>query len=177
MKQNRFQTLGLGCAILAFLTMMGCHNRGAVVESYRPDELALLKLATEDALNLERQKDYGTLYDAQTSSGFRQRVDRRHFLMMSGCVEDYLGGVVAYSHNMEGFKRRRSGKLLLDEITLKVERGDDTISERFVFTGDGSKFRLHGLQWAAESPRFLKCMEAVTQPTPPATVPASPPSP
>src|SRR6476659_6893625 len=102
------------CA-LAFSLLIGfsgCQNDRVSVNTkdpdspqyaYRLDELALLHMTADDVQEKERKKQYGQIYDQYGSDDFKQAISRRRFLIMSNCVENFLGGVEEFDTNDLGF--------------------------------------------------------------------------
>jgi hypothetical protein len=140
--------------------------------AYRLDELALLQMATDDILNLERKKQYGVIYDEYTSSEFQKNVSRRRFLIMSNCVETYLGGLQEFDSNDLGFARKTLKGQTMDTLTRKVQRERGKAEEHLVFIPSGFNFKLNGLYWISKDKIFLQCIadspqiEANTAPMP-----------
>lgn len=142
--------------------------------AYRLDQLALLQMASDDIMNLERKKAYDTIYDEYTSRDFQKNVSRRRFLIMSNCVETYLGGLQEFDVNDLSFNRQRlSGQAkAFDVLTRKVQRERGTLDEQLVFIPSGFNFRLNGMYWISKDKVFLQCIansaqiEANTAPMP-----------
>jgi hypothetical protein len=170
---------------LSLVGLTGCHSDRVSVDpkdpdspqyAYRLDELALLHMAADDVQEKERKKQYGQIYDEYGSDDFKKGVSRRRFLIMSNCVENYLGGLDEFDTNDLGFRRetvKGSSKQTLDVLNRKVQRIQGTIEEQMVFISNGLNFKLNGLYWIAKDKAFLQCIadspqvEASTQPTPP----------
>lgn len=171
---------------LSLVGLTGCQNDRVSVNSkdpdspqyaYRLDELALLHMAADDVQEKERKKQYGQIYDDYGSDDFKKGVSRRRFLIMSNCVENYLGGLDEFDTNDLGFRReivKGSPKQTLDVLNRKVQRIQGPIEEQMVFISNGLNFKLNGLYWIAKDKAFLQCIadspqvEASTQPAPPA---------
>ncbi|HEY9686222.1 MAG TPA: hypothetical protein V6C52_04525 [Coleofasciculaceae cyanobacterium] len=141
--------------------------------AYRLDELALLQMAADDIMDLERKKQYGRIYDDYASHGFKRMVSRRHFLIMSNCVETHLGALQEFDINEIGFRRevlKEQPGTPLEVLNRRATRAKGTIDEQMVFIGDGVNFKLNGLYWIAKDKQFLECirnspeMEANTRP-------------
>lgn len=143
---------------------------------YRLDELALLQMAADDIQEMERKKQYGQIYDTYGSDGFKKNVSRRRFLIMSNCVETYLGGIEEFNPNEIGFRRKflkaQTTTDFLDVLNRKIQRFQGTIEEQLVFVPVGLNFKLNGLYWIAKDKVFLQCIadspkvEADTAPQP-----------
>ncbi|HEY9745790.1 MAG TPA: hypothetical protein V6C99_06190 [Oculatellaceae cyanobacterium] len=150
--------------------------------AYRLDELALLQMAADDILNLERKKQYGTIYDEYTSRDFRKNVSRRRFLIMSNCVETYLGELQEFDSNDLSFNRHTlpGYKQPLDVLTRHVQRKRGFVDEQLSFISTGFNFKLNGLYWISKDKMFLQCIadspkiEANTAPMPEAPPPPKP---
>lgn len=144
--------------------------------SYRLDELALLQMAADDIQEMERRKQYGQIYDEYGSDGFKKNVSRRRFLIMSNCVETYLGGIEEINPNELGFRRKfvgsKNAQSFLDVLNRNVLRIQGNIEEQLVFVPNGLNFKLNGLYWIAKDKQFLQCIadspkvEADTAPKP-----------
>jgi hypothetical protein len=141
--------------------------------AYRLDELALLQMAADDIMDLERKKQYGRIYDDYASRGFKRMVSRRHFLIMSNCVETHLGALQEFDINEIGFRRevlKEQPGAPLDVLNRRATRAKGTIDEQLVFIADGVNFKLNGLYWVAKDKQFLECirnssqLEATTRP-------------
>ena len=159
--------------LLGIWTWMGlgsCHGDRVTVNpkdpqspqyAYRQDELALLGMMADDVQDLERKKQYATLYDDYTSQAFKDGISRRRFLMITNCVETYLGGLDAegYDPHELGFRREHlKGGKYLDVLNRKVHRIQGLIDEQMVFVPNGLNFQLNGLYWIAKDKQFLQCV-------------------
>lgn len=149
--------------------------------AYRKDELALLQMSADDIQELERRKQYGTIYDDYASQLFRKNIGRRQFLIMANCVESFLGDLEEYDRNDIGFRREDSkdksgqgkdGQSFVDVLNRKVQRSLGSIEEQMVFIPDGLGFKLNGLYWISKDKLFLRCiresgrLDAQTSPQP-----------
>ncbi len=167
--QRAFSVL-LACSLLGFA---GCRSDRVSVNpkdpnspqyAYRLDELALLRMSADDILDMERKKQYGQIYDEYASDAFKNGVSRRRFLIMSNCVETYLGAMEEFDPNELGFHRdvvkgqKSQGDTFLDVLTRKVQRIQGTIEEQLVFAPNGLNFKLNGLYWIAKDKQFLQCI-------------------
>lgn len=175
-----FPLLGL------LFSLGGCRNDRVAVNpkdlnspqfAYRLDELALLQMNADDVQELERKKQYGKLYDQYASDAFKQGVTRRRFLIMSNCVESFLGDLQEYDRNDVGFHReqlKEKGQQygFIDVLNRKVQRSLGSIEEQLVFAPLGLNFKLNGLYWISKDKQFLQCIaespqiEAQTTPQP-----------
>lgn len=170
--------------VAGMLVLSGCRSDRVQVNTkdprspqfaYRLDELALLQMAADDIMELERKKHYGEIYDTYAGNEFKGIVSRRRFLIMSNCVETYLGELQEYDQNQIGFRREslkeQPGKPF-DVLNRRVTRARGTIDEQMVFTASGVNFKLNSLYWIAKDKQFLECIrnspqvEASTQPVP-----------
>jgi len=167
--QRAFSVL-LACSLLGFA---GCRSDRVSVNpkdpnspqyAYRLDELALLRMTADDILDMERKKQYGQIYDEYASDAFKNGVSRRRFLIMSNCVENYLGAMEEFDPNELGFHRdvvkgqKNQGDTFLDVLNRKVQRIQGTIEEQLVFAPNGLNFKLNGLYWIAKDKQFLQCI-------------------
>jgi hypothetical protein len=185
---NRWGLIALaaGVCISAFTLLSTCRSDRVTVNlqdprspkyAYRLDELALLQMAADDIFNLERKKQYGTIYDEYTSPDFKKSVSRRRFLIMSNCVETYLGGLQEFDSNDLGFVRQHQARQRhpFDILTRKIQREKAKVDEQLVFIPSGFNFKLNGLYWISKDKTFLQCIadspqiEANTVPMPKAT--------
>lgn len=160
--------------------------------AYRKDELALLQMAADDIQELERDKRYGAIYDDYASDNFRKSVGRRQFMIMSNCVESFLGDLQEYDRNDIGFRRefikdkngRENQREFVDVLNRKVQRVLGSLEEQLVFVPNGLSFQLNGLYWISKDKPFLECvaqsgrLDAETAPAPPpnSSEPATTPS-
>ncbi|WP_303674531.1 hypothetical protein [Vampirovibrio chlorellavorus] len=181
--------------LLSVLCLAGCRSDRVSVDpkdpnapqyAYRKDELALLQMAADDIQELERNKRYGVIYDDYASEAFKKGVGRRQFMIMTNCVESFLGDLEEYDRNEIGFRREflkdKSGKAdpqrFLDVLNRKVQRGLGSMEEQLVFVPNGLSFQLNGLYWIAKDKAFLQCMaqsralDAATAPKPEPTAEA-----
>ncbi len=177
----------LGLGLLGIWTWMGlasCHSDRVAVNpkdpqspqfAYRQDQLALLSMLADDIQDLERKKQYATIYDDYTSQEFKTGISRRRFLVISNCVETYLGGLEEYDPHDLGFRRemlKTGHDQFLDVLNRKVKRIMGPIDEQMVFVPDDLNFKLNGLYWIAKDKLFLQCVaespqrEAEGQPVP-----------
>lgn len=185
----------LSLGLLSVLCLAGCRSDRISVDpkdphspqyAYRKDELALLQMAADDIQELERNKRYGAIYDDYASEAFKKGVGRRQFMIMTNCVESFLGDLEEYDRNEIGFRREflkdKSGKAdpqrFLDVLNRKVQRGLGSMEEQLVFVPNGLSFQLNGLYWIAKDKAFLQCMaqsrelDAATAPKPEPTAEA-----
>jgi hypothetical protein len=137
-------------------------------------------MAADDIQELERNKRYGAIYDDYASEEFKKGIGRRQFMIMTNCVESFLGDLEEYDRNEIGFRREflkdKSGKpdpqRFLDVLNRKVQRGLGSMEEQLVFVPNGLSFQLNGLYWIAKDKAFLQCMaqsrelDAATAPKP-----------
>lgn len=126
--------------------------------AYRLHELAQLQMLADDIQNLERKKQYGQIYDDYASAEFRRHVSRRQFLIMTNCVESYLGALQEYNPNDLAFRREEAAKTMLDVLNRRVLREFGEIEEQMVFVPYGVGFRLNGLYWISKDKHFLQCI-------------------
>ncbi|WP_373533276.1 hypothetical protein [Vampirovibrio sp.] len=166
--------LGLSFALI---TLGGCRSDQVSVDpkdpngpqfTYRKDELALLQMSADDIQELERNKRYGTIYDDYASESFKKGVGRRQFMIMSNCVESFLGDLQEYDRNDIGFRREflktntqgkpKADNPYMDVLNRKVQRALGSIEEQLVFVPNGLSFQLNGLYWIAKDKSFLQCM-------------------
>jgi hypothetical protein len=187
----------LGLGVLAIWTWMGlssCHSDRVVVNAkdpqspqfaYRQDQMALLGMMADDIQELERKKQYATIYDDYSSEDFKKGISRRRFLVISNCVETYLGGLEEYDPHDLGFRRemlKNGPNKFLDVLNRKVRRMLGPIDEQMVFIPSDLNFKLNGLYWIAKDKQFLQCVaespqrEAEGQPVPEAPAGETPPS-
>lgn len=176
--------------ILLSLGLAGCRSDRVSVDkddpyspkyAYRKDELALLQMSADDIQELERRKQYGTIYDDYASQSFRKNVGRRQFLIMANCVESFLGDLEEYDRNDIGFRREnakansgksKDGQSFVDVLNRKVQRSLGGIEEQMVFVPNGLGFKLNGLYWISKDKLFLRCiresgrLDAQTSPLP-----------
>jgi hypothetical protein len=171
------QSLPRQTVILALLFIMagfsGCRSDRVAVDKkdldspqyeYRKDELALLQMVADDIQELERKKQYGTIYDDYASPAFQKGVGRRQFMIMANCVESFLGDLEEYDRNDIGFNRQftkgqpKSDKNYVDVLNRKVQRALGSIEEQLVFAPSGLGFKLNGLYWIAKDKAFIQCM-------------------
>ena len=192
MKFSVRQLLSKGTAALLLLLLLGgasgCRSDRVSVDKkdpnapqheYRKDELALLQMVADDIQELERKKQYGTIYDDYASEAFRKGIGRRQFMIMANCVESFLGDLEEYDRNDIGFNRQfskgkdKSGSPYVDVLNRKVQRALGSIEEQLVFSPNGLGFKLNGLYWIAKDKAFIACMrqsgpmDAATAPKPP----------
>jgi len=162
-------------ALLGIWTWMGlgsCRSDRVSVNSkdpqspqyaYRQDELALLSLMADDIQELERKKQYATIYDDYSSQEFKNSISRRRFLIISNCVESYLGGMDpdGYDPHDLGFRRENikgAGANYLDVLNRKVHRMMGLVDEQMVFVPHDLNFKLNGLYWISKDKQFLQCV-------------------
>jgi len=121
-------------------------------------------MMADDIQELERKKQYATIYDDYASQDFKNSLSRRRFLIITNCVETYLGGVDAegYDPHDLGFRRENLKKTTasyLDVLNRKVHRVlGGLVDEQMVFVPDGLNFRLNGLYWISKDKQFLQCV-------------------
>ncbi len=175
------QAILLGLSLL-LITLCGCRSDKVLVDpkdpnspqfTYRKDELALLQMSADDIQELERNKRYGTIYDDYTSESFKKGVRRRQFMIMSNCVESFLGDLEEYDRNDIGFRREflktpknaknNADPKYIDVLNRKVQRSLGSIEEQLVFVPNGLSFQLNGLYWIAKDKSFLRCMAQSAQ--------------
>lgn len=130
--------------------------------AYRHDELALLQLTVDDIMMLEQRKDYDRIYDEYTSKAFQQAIPRRNFLMMTNCVEVYLGNLNTFEKRNLGFTRKAKPTGPIDTIIREAERGSGKTHERLDFVFEGMDPRLNAIFWYTTERDFLRCMDDVT---------------
>ncbi len=187
--QTQKRSILLFLGLLSVLSLTACRSDRVSVDpkdpnspqfAYRKDELALLQMAADDIQELERNKRYGVIYDDYASDEFKKGVGRRQFMIMSNCVESFLGDLEEYDRNEIGFRREflkdKSGKAdaqrFLDVLNRKVQRTLGSMEEQLVFVPNGLSFQLNGLYWIAKDKSFLQCMaqsgqlDAATAPKP-----------
>jgi hypothetical protein len=167
---------------LLLLTLFACRSDKVSVDpkdpnapqfTYRKDELALLQMIADDIQELERNKRYGTIYDDYASERFKKGVGRRQFMIMSNCVESFLGDLQEYDRNDIGFRREflkaspgaknNSEQKYIDVLNRKVQRALGSMEEQLVFVPNGLSFQLNGLYWIAKDKSFLQCMAQSAQ--------------
>jgi hypothetical protein len=162
--------LAVGLAI-SLIGLTGCRSDRVNVDpkdpdspkyAYRLDELALLQMVADDIMELERKKDYGTIYENFASDGFKQGVSHRQFLIMANCVETNLGGLQEFNANEISFRRefvkQGAQQQPLDVLNRHVQRIFGRIEEQLVFVPNGVNFKLNGLYWIAKDKQFLQCI-------------------
>jgi hypothetical protein len=166
---------GFSVLLAGILALGGCRSDHISVNpkdpkspqfAYRLDELALLQMAADDIMDLERKKQYGRIYDDYASHGFKRMVSRRHFLVMSNCVETHLGALQEFDINEIGFRRevlKEQPGAPLDVLNRRATRAKGTIDEQLVFIADGVNFKLNGLYWIAKDKQFLECIRNSSQ--------------
>ena len=131
--------------------------------AYRQDELALLSLMADDIQELERKKQYATIYDDYASQEFKNSISRRRFLIISNCVESFLGGMDpdGYDPHDLGFRRedvKGASSKYLDVLNRKVHRMMGLVDEQMVFVPHDLNFKLNGLYWISKDKQFLQCV-------------------
>lgn len=172
--QNGLIALVLGLAgVWSWVGLASCHSDRVTVNAkdpqspqyaYRQDELALLSLMADDVQELERKKQYATIYDDYTSPEFKTSTSRRRFLIITNCVETFLGGMDSdgYDPHDLGFRRESlkgsAGVHFLDVLNRKVHRMMGLVDEQLVFVPDGLNFKLNGLYWISKDKQFLQCV-------------------
>jgi hypothetical protein len=171
--KNGLLVLGLGLlGIWSWMGLASCHSDRVTVNAkdpqspqfaYRKDELALLSLMADDIQELERKKQYATIYDDYTSQDFKNSISRRRFLIITNCVETYLGGMDSdgYDPHDLGFRRENvkgSQNGFLDVLNRKVHRIMGVIDEQMVFVPHNLNFKLNGLYWISKDKQFLQCV-------------------
>lgn len=139
--------------------------------SYSEEELGLLKLATQQIIQLETAKDYKTLYREYASKGFKQRVDLRKFLKLANCTETHLGDFQGFKSDSVKFIRRTEGGRPVELLNLEVERAQGPITERFVFEQEGLGFKVKSFRWLSTNPDFLHCLESLSRNEKPSGIP------
>lgn len=177
MKRPTCLSLSKSAVILALLFVLasvsGCRSDRIAVDkkdpnspqyAYRKDELALLQMVADDIQELERKKQYGTIYDDYASDAFRSGIGRRQFMIMANCVESFLGDLEEYDRNDIGFNRqfdknkKPPEKHFVDVLNRKVQRALGSIEEQLAFVPHGLGFKLNGLYWIAKDKAFIACM-------------------
>ncbi|MEB3287367.1 MAG: hypothetical protein VKJ04_07680 [Vampirovibrionales bacterium] len=129
--------------------------------AYRKDELALLQIALDKLIQAESEKRYSQIYTQMASRRFQHNVPQRVFLKMSNCVEKYLGDVVSYDRDNNGFIRKTTKGRLVDSLQLHVERSETPLEEQYVFEWDGVDVRVGGIYWMTDKPFFHQCMAEI----------------
>ena len=194
-RKARYGLSGLMVCLLVFgagLGLSGCRNDRISVDTkdshspqyaYRLDELAMLRLAADNIQDLERKRQYTTIYNEYASDAFKKSVDRRLFLIMSNCVETHLGGLQEFDINQIGFRREtpkdaagRGGSSPLDVLNRQVLRARGSIEEQMVFVWSGFNFKLNSLYWITKDKQFLECIRTsaeVAASTDPNALPAA----
>lgn len=132
-------------------------------EGYREDEQILLKLATTDILELERQKDYGKIYDQYASQTLKRSLARRDFLKMGRCLEVTMGDLVDYQRDQWDFTRNKTEHGTLDSTTRSVVRASGNVKEQLTYVREGIDFKLNAIYWSSTRKDFLTCMNQVTE--------------
>lgn len=178
------RTVLLGIMILpAILVFNGCKSKlDEVAEkpipvspNYREDEQIRLQLFVEDVLQLEKNKQYGTLYDRYTSWVFKESISRRNFLRVSQCVEESLGELKDYDRKNWVFQKKSvqlastkkppvQPPQLVHLIERKVTRAKATLMERFSIVDSGMEYQLSGLYWMTKKNDFLTCVKNLNPP-------------
>lgn len=150
----------------ALLALTACQKFSQPHYQYRKDEEALLKMTVEDILRLESNKQYDEIYDHYFSTGFKRTVLRRRFLMMSNCLERYLGDFNGFERKDMVFNRKLektdkgNRKENVDDVTMRVYRAGGVLREHFSFIREGMDFKLYALYWSSPREDFIRCIES-----------------
>ncbi len=163
-------------AMLAILFFAACGQPagnfdGSPDSGYGEEEIGLLRLTARQIVQLEKNRDYKTLYREYASKDFKQRVDLRKFLKLANCTETHLGGVQSYDRSSLKFVRKREGDRTVELLDLAVDRANGRITERFVFVREGLGFKVQSFRWLSTNTAFLGCLESVSRGKTPAGVP------
>lgn len=129
---------------------------------YRKDELALLQISLNKLMEAESQKRYDDIYGELASRRFQKNVPERVFLKMTNCVEQYLGDMVSYDLNNNGFRREKRKGRTVDVLQLHVERSETALEEQIVFEWEGVDVRVGGLYWLTDRRAFHQCIRDVS---------------
>lgn len=157
----------LATAWLGVALLIGCKDKAPVAEGpaktpYRKDELALLKIATDNIQAMEAAKQYGRIYDQYASKTLRDTITRRRFLMMTNCVEQELGDLVDYEEGSD-FTRRSENGQALDMTRRTVRRTlEGKMREEFDFISTGAEYQLNGIYWITANKGFLDCIQNIS---------------
>jgi len=126
---------------------------------YALHEFALLKLRANQVQELEKEKEYGQIYDELASPALKHRLSRREFLGQANCVETYLGSILEYERLNYSFERKRFGKSTQDIVSRRVKRINESIWEQMAFVWIGDDFRLNQINWVSKGVGYQRCME------------------
>lgn len=118
-------------------------------------------------MELERQGQYGHLYDELGGEALHQTVPRGRFLKITQCVEHHLGEVVGFSRNQLQFSQRQFNNQVVEVVSWPVNRQGAHAKEQALFVEEGLRYRLMGLFWGSKHPGFSACVSRVLAPPPP----------
>ncbi|MBY0405406.1 MAG: hypothetical protein K2X66_16010 [Cyanobacteria bacterium] len=130
---------------------------------YREDEGILLKLTATDILEMERNKQYGQIYDEYTSQPLKKSLSRRDFLRMTHCLEQTVGEVITYKKNELAFDRKRVKNQNYDFTSVNMLRSGGNLREEMLFVLEGVDFKLNSIYWSSDRKDYLGCMRHIAR--------------
>ncbi len=153
------------CLPLVLVSSLGCRSPFPfkTSDAYRVEEVALLKITAENIMDLEKAKDYASIYNEYASRDYKKRVPKRKFLKLTHCVEVHMGEVLGHDVAKLNFNRTRKGKHISDQLNLSVYRKNGTITERYTLIDEGLGFRITGFRWVSDNEPFAQCMKKINQ--------------
>src|SRR5690606_3096483 len=116
-----------------------------------------LTLIAEDVIQLEKQGQYGKIYDRYSSPQLRKQLTKAQFLKTSQCVDVFLGHILKAEFADEPMERETvkttangaETEIHTDTVTFAVMRQTGLMKEKLVFVSDGLIFKLNGILWSS----------------------------
>lgn len=131
--------------------------------SYREDERIMLRLVTQDILELEKKKEYSKVYEHYGSQDFKRNVSRRDFLRMTNCLEKTLGEINDFNRNDWKFIRQKANAKIYDTTRRPVLRSGGNLDEVITYVLEGVDFKLNAIYWSSDRKDYLACMRTVAK--------------
>jgi len=155
-----FITVALAALSALMVWFQSCHfiwDGGDINQ----DVKALLSLNSYEVFDLEKAKDYTTLYREHFGKVLKATITEEDFLARANCLENYLGGVHYYEQDLK-MSEKQEPKRRFFQVKTEVSREFGTVHEQLDFVREGIRFKLLRLHWDTNNKNFLFCLRDLT---------------
>jgi hypothetical protein len=136
------------------------------INGYRPDEVALMELTTQNILDLQKAGAFTTIYRKYASPSFQQHIRLDQFQQLSDCVVNHLGptqsaniGTMQIQHITTNGAHHG-----YELVKLRVNHASGPVEVEIGYVRDGLDYRIQRWDWLSRNAEFHNCIKTALIP-------------
>lgn len=148
--------------LLALLYIFACRSSYQAIDGINEDTRSLLTLTTYNVLDLEKEKDYSSIYRQHFSNVLKTAFSEADFLKRANCLEKSLGDIDYYTKELT-IQNHSDAPQPYYEVSTTETRQGTSLQVKLRFIQEGINFNLLQVHWDTENKAMLNCLRKLSR--------------